>query len=114
MLDCIVADDRDAASALFAKDGIYHVQAWNEPIVGREAIHAELERQAGIYSGFHYEILNIASTTAVVFTERLDRMTIGGREICLHWASVHEIDSEGSIAVVRDYYDVKELEARLI
>lgn len=112
-LDFIVDGDCASAAALFAPAAIYHVNAWNDPIVGRDAIRIELDRQAGIYSTFRYEIRNVASADGVVFTERLDRMKIGGMEVTLHWASVHQISREGSISAARDYYDPKELEVQL-
>jgi limonene-1,2-epoxide hydrolase len=113
LLDSLVAGDRDAALEHFSDDATYNVSAWQEPIRGSDAIRADLERQAGIFSNFRYQILNIVSTDSVVFTERLDSIDIGGEEIQLHWASVHEIGTDGRVRAARDYYDMKELEAQL-
>lgn len=113
LLDAIVTGDRDAAVACFAADAEYHVSSWHEPVVGHEAIRAELERQASIFTDFRYDILNVASTDSVVFTERLDSMTVADKPVTLHWASVHVIGPRSLIRHARDYYDMKELEARL-
>lgn len=111
-LDAIVAGDHERALGCCAPDAAYHVSAWQQPVVGREAIRSELERQAAIFTDFGYEIVNIASTDSVVFTERVDSMRIGGKPVSLHWASAHEV-AGGLITTARDYYDTKELEARL-
>lgn len=111
-LDALVAGDPDRALECFAPDAAYHVSAWQGPVVGREAIRSELARQAGIYTDFTYEVVNIASTDTVVLTERVDSMRIGEKPVSLHWAGVHEV-AGGKITSARDYYDMKELEARL-
>ena len=106
--------DREAAVELLSDQATYHVSAWSEPLVGKEAIGAELDRQAGIYSNIRYQIRNIASTDAVVFTERLDSFNIGGKDITLHWASVHEFGPDAKVIAIRDYFDMKELESQLV
>jgi limonene-1,2-epoxide hydrolase len=113
LLDSVVARDREAFVEQFAEDAVYYVNAWHEPLIGHDAIRREFDRQADIYTDFRYEILHVASTDALVFTERIDTMRIGGKDVSLHWASVHEIDRAGKITAGRDYYDMKELEARL-
>jgi len=114
LLDSLVASDRDAAVDHFADEATYNVSASSDPLVGKDAIHADLERQAAIYSDFRYTILNIASTDTVVFTERLDKINVGGNEVIIHWASVHDIDQEGKITAARDYYDMMEIESQLL
>ncbi len=114
LLDALVAGDRDAAVEHFSAEATYNVLAWSDPLGGKDAIRADLDRQAGVYSDFRYTILNIASTQSVVFTERLDKMNVGGREVIIHCASVHEIGPEGKITAGRDYYDLKEIETQLV
>ncbi len=82
--------------------------------MGKDAIRVDLERRADVYSAFRYTISNIASTESVVFTERFDGINVGGREVIIHWASVHEIDPDGKILAVRDYYDLKEIETQSV
>jgi hypothetical protein len=40
-------------------------------------------------------------------------MRIGGKPVSLHWASVVEVDSDGRITAMRDYYDIEELQSQL-
>lgn len=37
----------------------------------------------------------------------------GGKNITMHWSGVWEINQAGKITARRDYWDAKELEARL-
>ncbi|KJE21787.1 limonene-1,2-epoxide hydrolase [Frankia torreyi] len=112
-LDRLVERDYDAAAALVATTARYHVSAWQPAVVGRPAIRAEFDRQAALYSAFQYELVTVASTDSVVFTERLDSLTMGGRSVVLHWCGVFTFDADGLISVIRDYYDIKELEQAL-
>src|ERR1700685_1694317 len=91
LLDSVAARDREKFVQQFAEDAVYYVNAWHEPLIGHDAIRSEFDRQAAIYTDFQYEILHVASTDALVFTERIDTMHIGGKEVSLHWASVQEI-----------------------
>jgi limonene-1,2-epoxide hydrolase len=114
LLDSLVAGDRDAAVDHFSDKATYNVSAWSDPLVGKDAIRAELERQAAVYSDLRYTIINVASTDTVVFTERLDKILVGGKEVIVHWASVHEVDPENKITATRDYYDMNEIETQLL
>ena len=51
------------------------------------------------------EILRIAACGDVVFTERIDRMTMAGKKVVLPCAGVFEI-RDGKIAAWRDYFDL--------
>jgi limonene-1,2-epoxide hydrolase len=113
LLDRIAADDREGATALYAENGSYHVNAWHDPMVGHAAIRGELDRQAGLFSNFRYRVVSIASTDSAVYTERIDTITMAGKDVSVHWASVHELGPDGLITSSRDYYDMKEIEAQL-
>ena len=52
-----------------------------------------------------FEILNISSSGDVVLTERLDKFSMGGRNVELPVAEVFEV-REGKIASWRDYCDL--------
>jgi limonene-1,2-epoxide hydrolase len=112
-LAALAAGDRDGAAAHYSDNATYSVNAWHHPIVGRDAIRADLERQAGHWSDFRYNIINIASSDDVVFMERIDTVFMFGKDITFHWVGVHEIDGNGKIRATRDYFDMKELEAQL-
>ena len=112
-LDCYAAGDRAAALDHYSDDATYHVAAWHQPLVGRDAIRAELDRQFDSISDYRYTIRNIFSTDAVVFVEGIDAFKYGGKDVTTHWCSVHEINPAGKITAQRDYLDMKELEAQL-
>lgn len=96
-----------------ASDARYQVIAWDEPIVGHDAIRAELLQQAELVRDVRIEILTIASDGDIVFTERLDSMLLRGKPIASHIAGVYEVDAEGKIAAWRDYLDTRELSVQL-
>jgi limonene-1,2-epoxide hydrolase len=113
-LDCMVALDLEAALNHFTDDATYHVAAWHEPLVGREAIRSGLERElVALSCEYRYTIRNIASTDAVVFVEVVDGFKRDSKDVTMHSAWVFEINQAGKISARRDYYDAKELEARL-
>jgi limonene-1,2-epoxide hydrolase len=113
LLDCFVADDRDGAVNLYSDEATWHPRgAWREAAVGKDAIRAEVDRIFPL-PDYRYTIRNIASTDAVVFAELVDTHRRDGKEITMHSSIVLEIDPEGRISAERDYFDAKELEARL-
>jgi limonene-1,2-epoxide hydrolase len=91
----------------------WHVNAWDQPIVGQDAVREELLRIAPLYRDYQSEILAMASVDQTVFTQRLDSMVLGGKPLTQHIAGVYEVDTEGKVSFVRDYYDRKELDAQL-
>ena len=109
-LDLFVAGDLASAAGCFADAGSYRTYAWQQPTVGVAAIRAEWERQAAAWRDFHYDLVNIASAGAVVFTERVDRGTSGGNDMAVHAVGVFEVDHNGKIVSWREYADAKEIE----
>ncbi len=105
--------DHDRLLGLVADDARYHVSAWKEPVVGTTAIRAELERQGAIFSDFTTDIVNLVVSEPLVITERIDTLEIAGKRITLHWVGVFEFDADDKISVIRDYYDMQELESQL-
>lgn len=97
----------------FADDAVYRVNAWNDPLIGVDAIAKDFERQRGLWSDLRIELLNVASAGNVVFTERLDTVHMMGQDITLHMCGVFEVGGDGKIISYRDYLDIKEVEARL-
>jgi limonene-1,2-epoxide hydrolase len=53
-------------------------------------------------------MLNLACNGDVVFTERVDRMSIGGNKVAVPVAGVFEV-RDGKIAAWRDYFDMQQL-----
>ena len=113
-LACYAADDKAGLLDHYTDDAVYHVHAWHEPLVGREAIGAELDRQFGVVSDYRSTILNISSTGSVVFIEGIDtfKHAKASGDVTVHWASVQEISPEGKISTQRDYADTAELTAQ--
>src|SRR5207245_571560 len=103
LFECLAAEDWDAAAEHYAVDATHTNPAWGEPVVGREAIRADEEQTGSLYSTFRYTIVNIASTDSVVLTERTGTMTMAGKDITMHMATVHEVNREGKISASRAY-----------
>ena len=110
-LDCVVAQDLEAAVDHYADDASYHVAAWHEPLVG-STLRDALAREVGI-SGYHYAILNMATADGVALFEVVDGFKVGDQDITMHWSGVWEINQLGKITARRDYYDSKEYEAQV-
>jgi limonene-1,2-epoxide hydrolase len=90
-------------------DARYHVYAWEEPFVGREAIRGELLRQAPFFSDTEEEIMNVASVGHTIFVERHDCVTMFGKRAAFTVVGVFELDADGKITSWRDYLDSREI-----
>ena len=112
LLDSYATLDWDAVAAHYADNATLSVVAWYEPLVGRDAIRKDLDRQAGVYTDFRHKIVNVASTDSVVFAERVDTFKMGGKDIAIHVTGAFEVQ-DGKITAWRDYFDMKEIEAQL-
>jgi limonene-1,2-epoxide hydrolase len=95
----------------FATDARYHIYAWEEPLVGHDALRGEFLREAPAMAPFHCEIVTIGSIGDLVFTERLDSFVLSGTPMTLHIAGVFEINGDGKITAWRDYHDQREVTA---
>ena len=87
----------------FADDAVYHNMPL-APATGKDAIREILNLFVPPATAITFEMLRVASTGPVVFTERIDRFIIAGKEIALPVAGVFEI-RDGKIAAWRDYFD---------
>jgi limonene-1,2-epoxide hydrolase len=96
-----------------APDARFHVYAWEDPLVGLDAIRAELLRQASVFRNLRIDIVTIASAGQLVFTERLDSMILRGEPLTAHIAGVFEVNTDGKIAIWRDYFDSREVAAQV-
>ena len=72
--------DVDAILAWFTADAVYHNMPI-APVRGHAEIRGVLEIFVPPASKIEFEILAVASRGDVVFTERVDRFTVGGKEI---------------------------------
>ena len=98
--------DVDEILGFFADDAVYH----NIPLApahGKDAIRTTLETFVPGSPEIDFVMLNVASSGSVVFTERIDKMSFGGRRIELPVAGVFEVD-DGKIKAWRDYFDLQQ------
>jgi limonene-1,2-epoxide hydrolase len=112
LLDCLFVD-LDKTVDHYSQDAIWHAAAWKPPVVGRDAIRAELDPMYRVQSDYRYTLLNIASTDAVVFIEIVDAFKYDGKDLTMHWSSALEVSPAGKITAQRDYYDMQEFETQL-
>jgi limonene-1,2-epoxide hydrolase len=83
-----------------------------EPVHGREAIVADLARMMSLGGEVDADIRHLLSDGAVVMTERVDYLRLGGKTANLRIAGVFEVH-DGVITGWRDYFDPKEFGAQL-
>jgi limonene-1,2-epoxide hydrolase len=102
---CAAWTRRDIAELLgyFADDAVYHNMPL-APATGKDAIREILNLFVPPATTIVFEMLHVASAGSVVFTERVDRFVIAGKEIALPVAGVFEV-RDGKIAAWRDYFD---------
>ena len=95
--------DLDKVCALLGDDIAYH-NIPMEPLVGKPPVEAYL-RSAGPFEESEWELLHIATSGEHVLTERVDRMTKGGKAISLPLMGIFRV-SGGLIREWRDYFDL--------
>ncbi len=84
-----------------------------EPVHGREAIVADLAQMMMNLGGeVEADIRHLLSDGAVVVTERVDYVRLGGKTAGLKIAGLFEVD-DGVITGWRDYFDPKDFGAQL-
>ena len=93
----------DRLLTFFTDDALYHNMPM-EPVTGKDGIR-EVMNLFVPAEDLEAEIVQLAVRGNVVFTERVDRMTIGGKKVVLPCAGVFEI-RDGKIAAWRDYFDL--------
>jgi len=96
--------DLDEILGFFAEDAIYHNMPM-DPVAGHDAIRGVLELFVPGSPTIEFELLAVASADDLVFTERIDRMSVGDRAIELPVAGVFEV-ADGRIKAWRDYFDM--------
>jgi limonene-1,2-epoxide hydrolase len=98
--------DIDELLRYFTDDAVYH-NIPMAPATGKDEIRAVLEMFVPGSPEIEFSMLNVASADSVVFTERVDRMSIGGNRVAVPVAGVFEI-RDGKIAAWRDYFDMQQ------
>jgi limonene-1,2-epoxide hydrolase len=97
--------DVEELCAFFTADAVYH-NIPMAPAEGIDAIRGALDMFVPVSPYVEFEIRNLASDGAVVFTERIDRMEFGGKAVELPVVGVFEVDA-GRIKAWRDYFDMQ-------
>jgi limonene-1,2-epoxide hydrolase len=83
------------------------------PLTGREAIASTLGQFITPATRVEFELLGIATQGSTVFTERVDRFEINGKEIALPVMGAFEITADGKIRAWRDYFDMQQFTSQL-
>lgn len=89
----------------FAPDAVYH-NIPLAPLNGLDAIRGTLEMFVTPAEHIEFEVLAVASSGDVVFTERVDRFRMMGKTVALPVAGVFEVHN-GKIVAWRDYFDMQ-------
>lgn len=95
----------DELLGYFTPDAVYH-NIPLEPLKGIDAIRSTLEMFAAPAEHIEFEMLALASNGDLVFTERVDRFRILGKDVALPVAGVFEVRN-GKIVAWRDYFDMQ-------
>ena len=93
----------DKLLTFFTDDALYHNMPM-EPVTGKDGIR-EVMNLFVPAEDLEAEIVHLAVRGNLVFTERVDRMTVGGKKVVLPCAGIFEI-RDGKIAAWRDYFDL--------
>jgi limonene-1,2-epoxide hydrolase len=108
--------DLDTALEAFADDATYQsLVPSRQPLLGKAAIKAELEKQFGRYKECVCEILAMASNDRYVFTERRDHVSMmeWDKRIFSSVNAVFELDDAGRIVAWREYWDTGDIAKQL-
>jgi limonene-1,2-epoxide hydrolase len=104
------------AASLFAEDASYQIQVPSRPpVYGRDAIVAELSRQALDYKDCECEILTVVSNDRTVVTERVDHVTMLHNDVRVSnpLLAIFELNDDGLIVAWREYWDALSLCGRM-
>src|SRR5512147_109785 len=111
---CRTVERRDvpALMAFFTEDAVYH-NIPLAPLVGHAAIASTLEQFIAPATRAEFEILGLATQGATVFTERVDRFELAGKEVAIPVMGAFEITPAGKIRAWRDYFDMQQFTSQL-
>ena len=80
---------------------------------GADAIRAEIEAQVQLVPSITVEVRNLVASGGTVMVERADVFEIQGKSFDLEVVGVFEVDGNGRIVRLRDYYDLNSLMDRI-
>jgi limonene-1,2-epoxide hydrolase len=105
------AGDASRLGPFFHEDAVFH-NIPMEPVTGRAAIEAFFAGLMAMGGEVSVEMVHALASDGLVMTERIDRFSIGGREITLPIMGTIEI-RDGLIAAWRDYFDMSQFTAQM-
>jgi limonene-1,2-epoxide hydrolase len=91
-------------AAFFAEDGCYF-NIPTQPVRGRRNVEAFIRGFTSTWTETQWDLLNIAASGDVVYTERLDRTRTTQGDVDLPCCGVFEMEN-GKIREWRDYFDL--------
>jgi len=80
---------------------------------GLDAIRGEIESQVQLVPSVTVEVRNLVASDGTVMVERADIFETQGKSFDLEVVGVFEVDGNGRIARLRDYYDLNSLMDRI-
>ena len=96
--------DPSELASYFAEDGVYH----NMPaaaVEGRAAVEKFIQGFTAAWTETTWDLIHIASSGNLVYTERLDRTKAGEKGVDLPCLGIFEME-DGKIKIWRDYFDM--------
>lgn len=111
---CRAVEQRDIPALVdfFTEDAVYH-NIPLAPLTGRVAIAETLAQFIAPATRVEFELIGIATQGATVFTERVDRFEINGKQIALPVMGAFDITPDGKIQAWRDYFDMQQFTSQL-
>jgi limonene-1,2-epoxide hydrolase len=111
---CRAVEERDIPALVdfFTADAVYHNMPL-VPIMGRDGIAETLGQFIAPATRVEFELVGIATHGATVFTERIDRFEINGKQIAIPVMGAFEITPDGKISAWRDYFDMQQFTNQL-
>lgn len=80
---------------------------------GVAAIRTEIESQEQLVPSLTVQVRNLVASGGTVMVERIDTFETQGKSFDLEVVGVFEVDANGRIARLRDYYDLQSLMDRV-
>lgn len=88
----------------FTDDGVYH-NIMLQPVAGRENLRKFIQGFVKSWSATDWEIRTLISKGDIVIAERVDRTSLGAKQVALPCCGVFEL-KDGKIREWRDYFDM--------
>lgn len=94
----------DRIVGYFTDDGVYH-NIMLQPVAGRDNLRKFIQGFVKSWSATDWEIRTLISKGDIVIAERVDRTSLGAKQVALPCCGVFEL-KDGKIREWRDYFDM--------